>query len=497
METDVLVVGGGTGGIAAAIGAARMGARVILTEETEWLGGMLTAAGVSAVDGNHHLPSGIWGEFRRELIAHYGSSEALATGWVSHTQFEPHIGNRIFHRMAESCGSLRIMKGYAPVGIEIENNRVEAVRFVHPQYRDLRIRTLITIDATEFGDIMAMAGCRYSLGRESRADSGEPWAPERADRITQDMTWVAILKDYGTVRRFEYPRPSDYDESLYRGCCRECFPIEGETTVDAQTMLNYGRLPNHKYMINWPTHGNDYYADLIELSHEERRKHFIKARSMTQGWLHFIQRHLGWTHLGLADDEFPTPDRLALIPYIRESRRVRGQVRVTLHDLLDPYRRHPDPLYRQAIAVGDYPVDHHHQRAALTEPEQYPSIPSFSIPYGALIPEQVEGLICAEKNISVSHIVNGASRLQPVVLQIGQAAGTAAAIATFNHCQPDQISIRILQQHLLDTGCRLMPFIDTQPDDPYFHAIQTCGLRGILRGRGEPHQWANRTWFYP
>ncbi|MBP7462146.1 MAG: hypothetical protein KBA26_12730, partial [Candidatus Delongbacteria bacterium] len=59
------------------------------------------------------------------------------------------------------------------------------------------------------------------------------------------------------------------------------------------------------------------------------------------------------------------------------------------------------------------------------------------------------------------------------------------------------ISIRILQQHLLDTGCRLMPFIDTQPDDPYFHAIQTCGLRGILRGRGEPHQWANRTWFYP
>lgn len=85
---DIVIVGGGTSGTAAAIQAGRMGANVLLLQEQEWLGGMLTAAGVSATDGNHKLPSDIWGEFRDSLYARYGGPEALFTGWVSNTQFE-------------------------------------------------------------------------------------------------------------------------------------------------------------------------------------------------------------------------------------------------------------------------------------------------------------------------------------------------------------------------------------------------------------------------
>ena len=93
-ETDVLVIGGTTGGISAGIQSARMGVPTIIVEETPWLGGMITAQGVSATDGNHNLHSGIWNEFRNKLQTHYGSEAALATGWVSNTQFEPWFGTK-------------------------------------------------------------------------------------------------------------------------------------------------------------------------------------------------------------------------------------------------------------------------------------------------------------------------------------------------------------------------------------------------------------------
>ena len=91
-DYDVVIVGGGTSGTAAAIQAARSGAKVLLVEEHEWLGGMLTSAGVSATDGCYKLRGGIWAEFRDSLEAHYGGPEALKTGWVSNVMFEPSVG---------------------------------------------------------------------------------------------------------------------------------------------------------------------------------------------------------------------------------------------------------------------------------------------------------------------------------------------------------------------------------------------------------------------
>ena len=93
-EYDVIVIGGGAGGTSAAIQSARNGAKHFLIEETNWLGGMLTSAGVSAVDGNYKLPSGFWGEFKDSLVSHYGSLEALKTGWVSNTLLNLELGIR-------------------------------------------------------------------------------------------------------------------------------------------------------------------------------------------------------------------------------------------------------------------------------------------------------------------------------------------------------------------------------------------------------------------
>jgi NADPH-dependent 2,4-dienoyl-CoA reductase/sulfur reductase-like enzyme len=125
-DTDVLIAGGGASGVMASIQAARMGADVIIVEETDWLGGMLTAAGVSAIDGNHRLPSGLWGEFRSHLYDHYGGPEAVETGWVSNTLFEPHIGNQILHRMVEAEPRITVIKGYYPVEVIKNGDRTPA-----------------------------------------------------------------------------------------------------------------------------------------------------------------------------------------------------------------------------------------------------------------------------------------------------------------------------------------------------------------------------------
>ena len=219
------------------------------------------------------------------------------------------------------------------------------------------------------------------------------------------------------------------------------------------------------------------------------------AKNKTLGFLYFIQTRLGYKNIGLAK-EFSSSDGLAYIPYYREGRRMRGVVRLQVNHLLQPYgQKHP--LYRTGIAVGDYPVDHHHAPEKKAPEILFPPIPSFSVPLGALIPEKGEGLLVCEKGISVSNIVNGATRLQPCVLLTGQAAGVLAALSVRHHRSPRTIDVRSVQSALLEAKAYLQPFIDVRPDDPDWSVIQRIGVTGILRGRGVPEGWANKTFFDP
>ncbi|MGQ9854607.1 MAG: FAD-dependent oxidoreductase [Candidatus Oleimicrobiaceae bacterium] len=496
LAADVLVVGGGTSGVCAALQAARLGAKVVVVEETPWLGGMLTAAGVSAVDGNHRLPSGLWGEFRQHLYDWYGGPEQVATGWVSNTLFEPHIGAEIFRRLILLEPNIVVVHGYWLTAVLRRGQSVCGASFRNGRAERMIVEAQITVDATEWGDVMAGAGCAYDVGRDARADTGELEAPEKADPYIQDLTYVAILKDYGPGKERGVGRPPGYNEALYFGTCRELGGNE-PTVHDCARMLAYGRLPNNKFMINWPIHGNDCYLNVIEMDRTRRLRALTKAKRITLGWIHFVQQHLNWRHLGLADDEFPTSDGLPFIPYNRESRRLRGVVRFTSRDLVDPYDCSRAPLYKTGVAVGDYPLDHHHARCPVKIEEHLPKIPAFTVPYGCLVPQETDGLLVAEKSISVSHIVNGCTRVQPVVMLVGQAAGAAAALCVRNRCQPRQLSIRELQDTLVGQHCYLLPFTDCPPDHAHFAAVQKIGATGLMRGKPVPHGWANEMHFAP
>ena len=476
---DILVVGGGTGGTAAALAAARRGAKTILVSEWPWLGGMLTSAGVSAPDG-HELAAfhtGIWGAFLRELQRQ--QTGGLDNAWVSFFTYDPRLGAQIFSDWAAGEPNLHWIAGYPPKEVLQQGNRITGVRF-----RDLTVRAQLTLDATELGDLLALGEVPHRWGWELQSQWGEPSAPAAPNALTerypvQAPTWVVIIQDFGAGEAApEIPAPPLDNPDQFAGAWDGYTPKQ---------FLNYGRLPGNRFMINWPQKGNDYDEGVGRLIESEAaRQQFLQSsRWHTQSFARFIQTQMGRRY-GLADNIFPSCNSLgggayALHPYYRESRRVQGLVTLREQDIL------PQPGGRvaslpagsdgqvTAIATGNYPNDHHYTGF------QWPVRPKsirwggrwtgtpFTIPYGCLIPAQTDGLLVCEKNISVSHIANGATRLQPAVLGIGQAAGMAAALCVERGCQPRDLPVRVLQEALLrepTAPAAIIPLFNLTPDHP-------------------------------
>ncbi len=496
LTADVFIVGGGASGTAAGVQAARMDVSVLIAEETPWLGGMLTAAGVSAVDGNYRMPAGFFGEFRAKLEDYYGGPDSLHTGWVSNILFEPSVGDRMLKDLAAQEENLDIIYNVKTSDVRYADGAWHAT-LTYDDGRTCQVKARILIDGTELGDVAASLGVGYDLGMESRHVTNEDIAPDSAVNIVQDLTMVAILKDYG--RDVTIEEPEDYDPDEFACTCinEHCVtPKEPNRMWEPEQLITYGKLPNGKYMINWPIEGNDYYVNLVEMSPAQRDSAIAEAKAHTMRFIYFLQKELGFNTLGLADDEFPTEDLFPFIPYHRESRRIHGLVRFDVNHIMDPYAT-SQPLYRTALAVGDYPVDHHHK--AYTGSEELPdlyfhSVPSYGLPMGTLIPRDVEDLIVTEKSISVSNIVNGSTRLQPVVTQLGQAAGIIAAIAVKENIPVSSVDVRDVQNVVLEAGGYLLPYLDVEKTDPRFRAYQRVGASGILRSVGMTVDWSNQTW---
>jgi hypothetical protein len=475
-KTDVLVVGGGTGGTAAAIQAARRGAQVTLVSEFPWLGGMLTAAGVPAPDGNELLAfqTGIWGALLQELQRR--SPQGLDQAWVSFFTYDPGVGAAIFADWVKALPNLRWIHGQVPLAAEKEGDRLTRVRFA-----DVLIQADIILDGTELGDLLALADVPHRWGWEWRSQWNEPSAPIQPNAMTekypvQAPTWAVMLQDFGTGAVSPVISGVDQPE-LFAGT---------EEGYGWEQLLNYGRLPEHRFMLNWPQQGNDYGVNLGRLieSAASRQEFLQEAYDHSRSFARFLQSQLGRRY-GLADI-FPSGEGLgggafALHPYFRESRRVKGLTIVLEQDILPisggSVAALPiDPTQGcEAIALGNYANDHHYPGY------DFPLAPKsirwggrwtgtpFTLPYRCLVPEAIDGLLVCEKNISVSHIANGATRLQHVVLGIGQAAGIAAALCVEQKCQPRELPAGAVQTALLEDAiapAAVIPLFNLPPHHP-------------------------------
>lgn len=471
IEYDLIIIGSSLSATCSAIEASRCNLKVALVDENISFGGMITDAGVSAFDGNNQIAGVIFREFRQRLREYYKTDE-LDTGWVSNTLFEPEVGQKILESMIDnrfvdlylSSKAIKIYKkSISPLVIE----RVEF------QFEDeiISIKSKYFILSDEFGDVLEKLNIKNHYGLEQDMDA--PYTLSHP----QDFTYTAILQFDNTLKVVD-DRPSWAFEGEFKGI------LKGQQFTLTE-MLEYGLIPNNKIMLNWPIQGNDYYGNYFE---QDRKILFQKAKEKTMRLVKNIQSSIDPScNLKLSETSYPkSKDYLPYIPYIRESRRIYGKETLTLTDLIS------DKIFKNAIAVGDYPLDHHRDLDKSYKKIDFPQIHPFSIPFGCLIPLNTKNILVVEKSISVSSIVNGTTRLQPVVMQLGQVAALAIYLAKKQNIDIEELDIEQLQDLILDKNGYLFPTHDISPDDITFKDVQRSIKKGNIKLDYYSEGWVNK-----
>ena len=485
MAWDVIVWGGGTGGVAAAVQAARSGAQTLLLTPGPWLGGMLSAAGVSAPDG-HELScwqTGLWGQFIRTLATTV--PQGLDQNWVSCFGFRPEQAERLLQSWVKAEQLLQWRSGCRLETVVRRGDRIQALELDCNGERQ-RVDSRIWIDGSDLGDLIALAEAPFRWGWEPNDTWNEPSAPS-ADSLAEDPffsrqpvqspTWVVMGQITGVVSHSrERPAPAaPFDKAL--------------DVVGLERTLTYGRLPGGLVMLNWPLGGNDWHDGLRRSISSQDSERDALDQEMQQHSLQFLDQLSrcsdGWLTRG---DAFPSAQpHLALMPYWREGRRMVGHAVVSERDLLPVTQQaRRSHLHATSIAVGTYANDHHYPG------DDWPLAPKscrwggrwtgtpFCIPFEALVSADVSNLLAAEKCFSVSHMANGATRLQPLILNIGQAAGLAAALAARCNLEPRDLPVEFLQQQLIDepqAPAAVMPIWDWPCWHPHWREAQRRALR--------------------
>jgi hypothetical protein len=495
MQTDILIVGGGLGGVAAALAAMRLGKKVIMTEQTDWIGGQLTAQAVPPdehpwIEGTGRTTT--YQLLRKNIRQYYRRFYPLlpearfnprlnpGKGHVSPLCHEPRVALAALTALLAPYMSgkvLDILLRHRPVGVEMDGDKVRAVRLTDAiTQHEVIIHAPYVLDATELGDLLPMAGAEHTMGSESQAQTGELHAlaggPDPLDQ--QSITWCFAM-DYLPDEDFTIDRPHDYD--FWRTYRADFWPekqlgwvfidpttldlrrqsiFEGPTDQDIDDLWQFRRIfykghyPAGMYasditLVNWPQ--NDYWlGPLVGVSEEEKQRHLEGARQLSLSLLYWMQteapRHdggYGYRGLRLRKDVVETMDGLAKQVYIRESRRISAEFTV-LEQHLGVEAREPQQgaeFFHDSVGIGSYRIDLHPS----TRQRTYTDIGSwpFQIPLGALIPIRLDNLLPACKNIGTTHITNGCYRLHPVEWNIGEVAGALAAYCLQSNRVPRQV----------------------------------------------------------
>ncbi|MCP9833144.1 MULTISPECIES: FAD-dependent oxidoreductase [unclassified Cyanobium] len=520
-RAEVLVWGGGSGGVAAALQAARSGARTLLLTPGPWLGGMVSAAGVCAPDGNELSPwqSGLWGALLRALQR--SEPEGLDQNWVSCFGYRPASAERILRRWVAAEARLEWWAGARLGPIERDGDRISAVSVGHGGLQQ-RLLPTIVIDGSDRGDLFPLAGAPFRFGWEAKELWQEPSAPT-AERLrrepffqqqpVQSPTWVCL----GQLDERGGPAAPAGDAWRHSPPCLDAPFARATEAFGLERTLTYGRLPGGLVMLNWPLHGNDWHHGLERAFAEQVAGGAADAEAAEGELLAAMRDHSeafaaalrqasgGW--LGPAA-VFPSQEEamagrldggesLALMPYWREGRRLVARELVLEQHLLPqasgaciaPLSRDADGAL-SSIAVGNYANDHHYPGG------DWPLAPKscrwggrwsgtpFTIPYGALVSDGVTNLLAADKGFGVSHMANGATRLQPLVLNIGQAAGLAAALCVRHGLEPAALPVRRLQEALISdlvAPAGVLPLWDTPWHHPLWRERQRQALEAPER----------------
>lgn len=537
LTTDVLVAGAGVGGCAAALAAAEAGLQVVLTDPYAWIGGQLTSQ-ITPPDEHGWIErvgcTAAYRRYREAVRAHYRAHTRLTdearanprlnpgNGWVSPLCHEPAVAHTVLRDLLAphvAAGRLTVLTRHVPVEVtSAQPDTLAAVAFDDEiEGRRVVVEARWFLDASELGDLIALAGAESVTGAESRAMTGEPsardgHAPTGAQAFSvccaidhlagEDHTipkpaQYEAWRDYvppvtpawtGRLLSWEAPHPRTMEPVRYR------FNPNQEAARAFEGLWSYRRiLDRHVFapgtyasdicVINWVMLDH-IGGDLVTATPERRREIEAGAREQTRALVYWLQTDAprpdggqGWPGLRLRGDVTGTSDGLAMAPYIRESRRLQALVTVVEQHVAAasrPGQARGEP-YPDSVGIGYYRIDLHPSVCG----DNYIDVEAlpFQIPLRALVPVRVRNLLAAAKNIGTTHVTNGCYRLHPIEWNIGEAAGALAAYCRTHHTVPHQVATDArrradYQRVLIDRGVELAwpEALRLEEGDPHVHA---------------------------
>jgi len=487
---DLIVAGGGLGGVAAALAAGRVGRRTLLVSRHAWLGGQLTTQGVPPDEHRWIERLGATASYRalREAIrAHYRRHYPLTdearrdpllnpgNAWVSRLAHEPRVAAQAIDALLaplEASGTLTVWRDAHVSAVAVTGDRIEGVRVSRADGRLVDVEASFVLDATETGELLPLAGAEYVTGAESQAETGEPHAlsgpaePQSMQSFTvafalehredeehvidkpeQYERWRTYRPDFwpGPLLDFQQLDPMTmrpltgrlFDPSMH---ARQFDAAVGRSNRDGYVLWSYRRILDQRHfatamrdvsMVIWPQ--NDYWlGSIVDVPDETRERHVAEAKQLSLSLLYWLQT------------EAPRPDGGAGYPGLR----LRGDVFGTADGLaVEPYVREGRRVRaRVTVKEQDLAFDVRGEHGAVpyadsvgigmyridlhpcTGGRSYVDLTTcpFQIPLGALVPQRVLNLLPAAKNIGTTHITNGAYRLHPIEWNVGEVAALLA-----------------------------------------------------------------------
>ena len=516
---DVIIAGGGVGGCAAALSALRRGLRVVMTEETDWIGGQITQQGVPPDEHRWIEQFGgtrAYREFRTAVREYYKRNYPLTAdarsrwnlnpgdGAVSKLCHEPRVALAVLNELFNpflSTRQLIILLEHKVMSADVDGDKVRALKAKSLRTGNEVVLTApFFIDATELGDLLPLTKTEFVIGAESKKQTGELHATDEAESLNQQAITACFAMDYVAGENHVMEKPREYDfwrdyvpkmqpawpgkllsfttahpKTLEERHMR--FDPEGEAKGGDPGFFRYRRIANKDNfapgtyrgditIVNWPQ--NDYLlGPLLGVSEEEAAKHVNRAKQLSLSLLYWMQTEAprpdgkqGFPELRLRNDVLGTEDGLAKYVYIREARRIKAMFTVLeqhvgragrAQHLGKPEADVVAETFPDTVGIGYYNIDLHPS----TNGRNYIDVSSlpFQIPLGALVPQRVQNLIPACKNIGTTHITNGCYRLHPVEWNIGESAGALVAYSLEKKTTPK--GVRESKARLADFQNRL------------------------------------------
>ena len=530
LQTDILIVGGGVGGCACALAACEAGLNVIITEESDWMGGQLTSQATPPDEHGWIEKFGCtksYRKFREDVRQFYRENYPLSieaqknpilnpgNGWVSPLCAEPKVFLAVLDKMLNKYvnqGHLTILKEHIPIASQHENNIVKTIQLKNLKTANLlNISAQYFVDATELGDLLPLTNTAFVTGSESQAETHEPSAKAVANPQNVQAFSMCFAMSYHENEDFTIEKSRNYE--YWRHFVPNITPawsgkLLSLTGLNPRTLqpVHYNFQPNNEpnkafaglwtyrrilykenftkgafdsdiTLVNYPQ--IDYLGgDLIPANYEERQRLIADAKQQSLSFLYFLQTEMGFKGLKLRPDVMGTEDGLAKSPYIRESRRIKAEFTICEQHISAKYR--PNETYAErfpdSVGVGFYRIDLHPSLGG----DNYVDVESlpFQIPLGALIPIKTENLLPVCKNIGTTHITNGCYRLHPIEWNIGEAVGYLVAFCLKNTLTPRKVRntpeiLRGYQNELIKQGVEIEwpKGLKLKEGDPHIHAM--------------------------